>query len=155
MDSCGVARSVLFGMPMVKMWDASAPQNLPTTCPMNFEFLSLNCLSIEIKEPSITGGHSMNNTQVDPDIKGFHCRLFNFENNSKRDEPLTHFFTDCSLLYTTLNPRTITALKTHVSAFRYRTHPNFGNLTLALPSSICSGLIWGNRKPSPISLLLK
>ena len=26
MDSCGVARSVLFGMPMVKMWDASAPQ---------------------------------------------------------------------------------------------------------------------------------
>lgn len=25
-DSCGVARSVLFGMPMVKMWDASAPQ---------------------------------------------------------------------------------------------------------------------------------
>ncbi len=26
MDSCGVAASVLFGMPMVKMWDANAPQ---------------------------------------------------------------------------------------------------------------------------------
>ena len=26
MDSCGVARAVLFGMPMVKMWDENAPK---------------------------------------------------------------------------------------------------------------------------------
>lgn len=32
MDSCGVAASVLFGMPMVKMWDANAPQKPSYLC---------------------------------------------------------------------------------------------------------------------------